>query len=320
MDRFDERDTIFSRMELIAGSEKYETYYAGRPDLKQVDDQFRNTNSGLYKREWIEMARIDSAFRLLKKFRPLAAQSAGRKGTDFPSDQKSLKAITRELRETALEYGAVLYGETVLGMECFYSVRGRGGLYGKPVIDPLRNALVFAVEMDREKVSRAPRPVEAKEVTRGYIRVVIIGLILSYFLRELGYEARCHTEGESELILPAAARAAGLGEMGRLGLLLTEDYGPVIRLGAVTTSFPLTSLNENDPAQVSSLADFCATCDLCARHCPGKAISREPAFQNSSCPEKQIVPWKTNQEACFSMWNKFGTDCGICLAVCPYGN
>lgn len=320
MDRYDERDTIFSRMELVPGSGKYESYYAGRRELKEIDDQFRNASSGLYKREWIDMTRIDSSFRFLKEFRPLAAQAKGIKGTDFSADQESLKAINQELRETAFEYGAVLCGEAILGLECFYSVRGRGDQYGKPVTDPLRNALVFAVEMDREKISRAPRPKEAKEVVRGYIRVVVIGLVLSYFLRELGYQARCHTEGESELILPAAARAAGLGEMGRLGLLLTENYGPMIRLGAVTTDFPLVSLNEDVPVKATGLIDLCSDCYLCARHCPGKAISREPVFQNSSRLEKQIVPWKTNQESCFSIWNKFGTDCGICLAVCPYGN
>ncbi len=320
MNRFDERDTIFSRMELVPGSDRYEAYYARRPELKQADDQLRKAPPGLFKSEWIDMARIDSTFRFLKDLRPLAEQSAGRKHTGFTADDKSLLEIARTLRETAIEYGAVLYGEAVPSLECFYSVRGRGDSYGRPVTDPLRNVLVFAVEMDREKISRAPKTAEAKEVTRGYVRAVVIGLILSYFLRELGFEARCHTEGETELILPAAAQAAGLGGIGRIGLLLTEDYGPMVRLGAVTTNFPVFSIPGEKQTKTSAPADFCAACDICARHCPGRAISREPASQIISSEKPPRTPWKTNPEACFKMWNKFGTDCGICIAVCPYGN
>jgi len=333
MVRFDERDTIFSRMELVPGSERYDSYYASHPELKEIDDQYRLSPPGKYAHDQINMSRVDAAFRFLKEIRPLASREDVT-GHSQPG-KATVKDMEKVLHETALDYGAVLYGRAVLGLECFYAVRGRGPAYGETVESPLRNALVFAVEMNREKISRAPRPEEAVEVTRAYVQVAIIGMILSYQLREIGYRARCHMDGESELVLPAAAQAAGLGKIGRLGLLLSSEYGPMIRLGAVTTDFPATP----QPGSVCPLkpepAEYCYSCDLCARRCPGRAIpfredDRNGRWQQGSSEtgagevghDKRHgpqMPWKTDHEACFSMWKKFGTDCGICVSVCPYG-
>lgn len=333
MMQFDERDTIFSRLELVPGSERYASYYNRRPELKEIDDRFRSAVPGVYAHHRINAARIDSAFRFLKDIRPLACRY---NPVDVP-DSATLKGedVERALHETALEYGAVLYGQSVLGLECFYSVRGRGSAYGKAVKSPLRNALVFAVEMNREKISRAPRPEEAVEVTRAYVRAAIIGMVLSYLLEELGYRARCHMDGESELVLPAAAQAAGLGKIGRLGLLLTREYGPMVRLGAVTTNLPVTSVSGGTTLLRPEPEEYCFSCAICARSCPGKAISfNNPPVSPQKAKHKNVVPtgqdlkkalykrdllWGINHEACFSMWQKFGTDCGICISVCPFG-
>ncbi len=333
MNRFDERDTIFSRLELVPGSKQYDSYYTNRPELKDTDDRLRTLSAGVYAHDRSNMARIDSAFRFLKDIRPLAPGPA--KAENSSQNAISIKEIEQGLHAAAMDYGAVLYGQAVLGLECFYSVRGRGPAYGKPVNNPHRNALIFAVEMNRGKISHAPRPEEAVEVTRAYVRVAVIGMILSYFLRELGYEARCHMDGESELILPAAAQVAGLGEIGRIGLLLTPDFGPRVRLGAVTTNFPAASFSGSNLNEAHQPADYCARCDLCARRCPGKAIPFKAALetgkvglQNTTAakkadtnvaPETKNSPWKIEHKACFAIWKKFGTDCGICVSVCPYG-
>jgi ferredoxin len=30
--------------------------------------------------------------------------------------------------------------------------------------------------------------------------------------------------------------------------------------------------------------------------------------------------WQIDQEACFTLWCKIGTDCGRCVSVCPYSH
>ncbi len=316
MIRFDERDTMFSRMELVPGSENYNSYYARRPEFKAADDHFRSASPGKYASDLVNMSRIDSAFRFLKDLRPLAYREDN-SGGRCPG-QPVLREIEKALHETALDYGAALYGQASLGLECLYSIRGRGPAYGEPVVNPLRNALVFAVDMNRDKISYAPQPEEAVEVTRAYVRVAVIGMILSYLLKELGYRARCHMDGESELVLPAAAQAAGLGKIGRLGLLLSREYGPLIRLGAVTTDFPLTSALPGGGPLTPEPEEYCFSCVICARRCPGRAIPFEEAGRTGS-PDQSEMPWVTDHAACFGMWQKFGTDCGICISVCPFG-
>lgn len=33
-----------------------------------------------------------------------------------------------------------------------------------------------------------------------------------------------------------------------------------------------------------------------------------------------MLRWKVNAETCFTYWCRVGTDCGSCMAVCPYSH
>ena len=45
-------------------------------------------------------------------------------------------------------------------------------------------------------------------------------------IRRLGYPARAHIDGNYRVIAPLVARDAGLGEIGRMGLLMTPRSRP----------------------------------------------------------------------------------------------
>jgi len=64
---------------------------------------------------------------------------------------------------------------------------------------------------------------------------------------------------------------AGLGEVGRLGYLLTKEFGPRIRLGAVTTDLELIP---DKPVDIG-VKDFCKICKKCAVCCPSRSIPVE---------------------------------------------
>ncbi len=114
------------------------------------------------------------------------------------------------------------------------------------------------------------------------------------------------------MICPLVARDAGLGEIGRMGLLMTPELGPRVRIAVVTTDLPLVAdLRKPDP----SVIDFCSKCNKCADVCPGRAIS----FDDRSEIDR-IRRWQINSEACFTLWTKIGTDCGRCVTVCPYSH
>ena len=313
---------VMAWLELVPGTERYKAYYSNRPKLEKTDACYRKAAGGRYYGTLIENARADSAFRFLKDTRPLAAgqdrDASLRADCSSPAGMESLAQIKRTLQEIAFDYGADLIGTAVLGLEYFYRVRGRGDSYGKPVENPLCNSLIYAVEMNREQIEKAPRVEELIEASRSYVRVMLMGMALSYFLHELGYQARAHIDGESELILPAAAASAGIGEIGRMGLLLTKQYGPMVRLGAVTTSFPVDAFPEKSPpvAENGLVKQFCQQCGICAENCPGKAIPHNIELTESAKNGKPL--WNIDPEACYSIWHEYGTSCGICVAVCPY--
>ena len=62
------------------------------------------------------------------------------------------------------------------------------------------------------------------------------------------------------------------------------------------------------------MAEFCDDCSICAETCPSGAIPRGEQMVNGG------GEWRINPEACFTVWNETGTDCGVCLASCPWTN
>ena len=304
MNAYDERDTIFSRMELVAGSQAYESYYASHPERETADDKARSqkeTLKELHTDDLLRRSLVDSTFGLLENLRPLARGPAMETGRlDIAPDE-----ATGFLRDLAVSYGAVLFGTARLGEACFYATRGRGQEYGQRVTVPGNFGAVFAVRMKPEEIAGAPTPRAAAEVVNGYTRVAMIGLVLAHCLRGWGWEAACTMDGRADVVLPVAARYAGLGSLGRSGLLLTEEYGPCIRLGAVLTNLELAPT----PRKAGTAARLCTTCKRCAQACPAGAIDKAEGSKGQFKP--------VNDDACFAKWQEFGTDCGLCLASCP---
>ncbi len=296
---FDERDTLFSRMELEEGSAWYVDYYTRHPERKACDDAFRHYQT-TFSDDTPLRSMIDATFSLLEKMRPFTRGESSSLRRDISPEE-----ATRLLQTCAESYGAVLFGSAQLGDACFYSTRGRGDEYGDPVEVPGKQGIVFAVKMSLEEIAEAPNPRAAAEVVNGYMRVAVIGLVLAEIIREWGWDAACTMDGRADVVLPVAARFAGLGSIGRSGLLLTDDYGPCVRLGAVLTDMPLV----RTPRKPCTASKVCLTCKKCAVLCPAQAI-------DTTMSEKGQFA-KVDDDACFTKWKEYGTDCGLCIANCP---
>jgi len=89
-----------------------------------------------------------------------------------------------------------------------------------------------------------------------------------------------------------AAVAAGLGEIGRLGELITPEFGPLQKLSLILTDAPLV------PDRPRSFG-FCDGCSACAEACPLDAVSTE-ALSDS------------NRGG--ASWQEFGIDAARCSA------
>jgi reductive dehalogenase len=116
-------------------------------------------------------------------------------------------------------------------------------------------------------------------------------------------------DGNYEVITTAVALEAGIGELGRLGLIITPSHGPRVRLAVVTTDLPLV---EDGPVHFG-VQHFCRICKKCAENCPSQSIERR-GKKNI----RGVLKWQSQMESCYRYWRKAGTGCAVCVAVCPY--
>lgn len=309
--RIDERDIMFSRNELVPGTDRFNKYYERHPENKIKDDMFRK-EPGLLSPDSIYFNK--AAFEIAKKYdQKIQGLQAKVKGTHNP-DKTSVNTaeISNKLKSFAIKNGALKAGITDCKPYHFYSVKGRRNEYGNKIELKYKFAIAFTVEMDHDMVKPAPDAPIIIESTKQYYNAGKIAIKLAEEIRQMGYDARAHIDSNYQLICPLVARDAGLGEIGRMGLLMTSKQGPRIRIAVVTTELDLIP---DKYIKQHSLIDFCRICKKCADCCPGQSIPEDDPIEIGG-----VKRWKINSESCFTFWCKAGTDCGRCMTVCPYSH
>lgn len=108
-----------------------------------------------------------------------------------------------------------------------------------------------------------------------------------------------------------AATTAGIGWIGKNGLLVNPEHGPRLSLATVLTDAPIAA----DPPIAASR---CGACALCRDHCPSGAItgaewSRDEPFVElvrlGECRGHKAAGRQTQGKP----------NCGLCITICPYG-
>ena len=96
-----------------------------------------------------------------------------------------------------------------------------------------KSVIVLAFEMDYEACQTSPSPLANAATSVGYSKMFEASLCLANFLRTLGY----NTKHAGNSVGPSGpnAVAAGLGEIGRNGMLITKEFGPRVRFARVHT-------------------------------------------------------------------------------------
>jgi ferredoxin len=309
--RIDERDIMFSRDKLEVGTPRFEQYYRDNPDKREADNRFRAEpgllSKGARNYNPYAFSAADASFTTVEQLRPLAD---GQVATErIVSDPAGMTAL---LKRWANKLGALDVGVTELRDYHKYTVVGRGADYGKTVTLDHAFAIAFTVEMDKRMIDSAPFGPIAMESAQQYLASGAAAIQMAEFIRALGYPARAHIDGNYRVVCPLVARDAGLGEIGRMGLLMTPGLGPRVRIAVVTTDLPLVPDGRRHD---HSMIDFCTECKKCADACPSRAISFDDRADVDG-----VVRWQIDSEACFTLWCKLGTDCGRCVKVCPYSH
>jgi epoxyqueuosine reductase len=140
---------------------------------------------------------------------------------------------------------------------------------------------------------------------------------LTEWLREYGYEAVL----ASGLPLKPAAQLAGLGIQGKNTILISDMYGPNLRLGAVLTS---ADLEPDEPFML----DLCGNCTRCIRACPTGALKphevniKRCMVYGLESPESSDVDAEVRamtDKLTIRPTTRSFIECTRCLDACPIG-
>jgi ferredoxin len=311
--RFDPRNTVFARI----GGDPSATFhgksvYARSGEIVARGEEGR---SRLDYEETLASWTVHDYFRGAFGAERLREPRSVMKENQLPRHEfASPRAAAEQLKAAALRMGACLAGAARVDPLWIYSKDRRGKPFDLPA--GVEWALVMCVPMNRDGIAKSPDYAASAATGRAYSMMAFVAACVAELIRRLGYRAISCGNGTA-LSIPLAIDA-GLGVIGRSGMLLTREFGPFVRICKVFTDLPL----EPDEPQSERPDDLCRKCKACARKCPAGAISDadEPNWDAPTISNNPgVLRWPVDPEKCYSFWVENGADCSNCIAVCPYG-
>ena len=300
--RFDERDTLFSKLtKQLMDSDSTDTLSI-MPEMGSIDGA-----GGVHNVEMGETS-LNFTRSLATPDRLNPKVLAGK--IEMTPEEASLR-----IKDYAKNLGSCMTGIAEINPLWFYSHYGRSGIatneWGKEITVNYKYAIVFAQEMNVDMINTAPHTPALLESLQNYAKGAYIATQVASYIASIGYPAKVNQMAHYDAMMVPLAVDAGLGELSRMGYLITKEYGPRVRLSAVLTDLPLVP---DTPVDIG-VVDFCSKCKKCAHNCPSDAISFDDRIE-----ENGTLRWIINRDACFGYWQNIGTDCCICMSVCPWSH
>ncbi|MCB2160468.1 reductive dehalogenase [bacterium] len=246
-----------------------------------------------------------------------------------------IEVITQYTKTAALFLGASGVGIAETNENWFYNsvgwVKGQERqlvfdnvdvpVYGEegPIIVPkkLNRVIVLVHEMDYDTMKpNGICKLASAGTGQGYSLMAMQAPSVATFIQSLGYQAlpMGNDTGQS---VPMAIEA-GLGEQGRMGVLITPKWGPRVRISKILTDMPLVV----DKPITFGVKEFCEKCELCSKYCPSGTIPSGDSFTyetHGDYNQAGVKKWQVNQYSCYLYWTESGTGgCTNCVAVCPF--
>lgn len=215
--------------------------------------------------------------------------------------------MEEKIRSLFLKYSQVLYGFTDISYSSF--------------AEAYQSALVFAVPYS-EQLTIATYQEEKfeKGILDAKEKLEKILVELEEILKE--YKSKYYIppvaqSSEEDLAAPFsfkyAAVKAGIGWIGKNDVVITEKYGPRVRLSAVLID---EKFNYGQKILSGKCPDSCKKCvDICPHHALHNKKWDIDTLRN------EIIDYKLCNQKRSLYIEKHGRKnaCGLCLAVCPFG-
>ena len=154
-------------------------------------------------------------------------------------------------------------------------------------------------ELPPKNISRYAAVCDYHEVVKLYLGKAAENL--KKMFPENSFEAFCDNSPINERL---AAAKAGLGVLGKNGLLITKEYGSFVFLGEI-----VCDIQTNAPIHEIT---YCNMCSLCEKNCPvslNKDMCLSHLSQKKNLNKTELEILKENK----ILWG-----CDICAENCPY--
>ncbi len=262
----------------------------------------QNSANGYFGRKSAPSAaqrRLLGAFVVLQE----AKASEGPRPTDAERNAANIKAASYFL-------GADAVGLSRCPKWAWYSHNAAGD----PIEPTHDQAISMIIDQGYETMEGASGDdwISVAQSMRDYLRFALLGGVIAKHIRNLGYDAKAHTNMDGQVLQPPLLLLSGLGEVSRIGeVILNPFLGPRLKSGVVTTTMPMT----HDKPIDFGLQKFCEQCNKCARECPSGAITAGPKLMFNG-----YEIWKSDSQKCatYRITTPGGAMCGRCMKTCPW--
>ena len=216
------------------------------------------------------------------------------------------KMIVAKIQQIFSEVPDVIYGYTDIS----YS----------PFSKEYKRALVFAVPYEKqltlgnyteERFEESILNAKSKlEIILKDIEIVLKEECIKYYIPPVAQQ------NEKDLLavfsFKYAAVNAGLGWIGKNDVLITEKYGPRVRLSAVLVDYPFETGRKITESR-------CGSCNRCVDICPHKAL--KGLNWDINALRNDIIDYHLCNQKRSAYIEKHGRKnaCGLCMVVCPFG-
>ena len=206
--------------------------------------------------------------------------------------------LTQEIRTRARELGFGEVGFTRYDRHYTYVSKKRWSKFD--------HAICLALEQDYAQTQTIPS-LEAEYAHFGTYEIEgALALKLGDYIRSLGYYAQVHSPNDNSAAYIPMFVAAGLGQLGANGQLLSPHFGSRARLMIITTDAPVTY---DEPVDYG-VHKFCQQCQVCVNRCPGRALVKEKVWYRGVEKNKLIY------DRCRPVMARY-EGCAVCMKVCP---
>lgn len=221
-------------------------------------------------------------------------------GNENNSKTKTSPDFWSEFEKKAKRLGVDLIGYTPINEDfIFYNLK----IFGK-------NAIVLGMELLWDKIKTAPSEHCGLEAFRVYYELGKITIQLTEYLKSLGYKSEAHHPFGGKMLFPPHAVSAGLGIMGRNGLVISPEFGPRQRWSIITTD---AEIPEKSKRELTTLEEYCMACGACVRECKGNAAFETPIYHDDTATITHIDRSKCIESLINNNY------CSYCLKICPQG-